>query len=120
MNKTVNEKMPFLLCEMAGVKGKFILQTEGNQYVFQLLFFESERQLKEYREVDKAPYTKVKGYLIGLRLSCALQQVEVGQSNYKDVLAEVAEARRKAGDWYLENFIQKDENAYLAWREAPQ
>lgn len=115
---TVQKKIKFLLCETALNEGKFVLQAENPQYMFQVLYFKDHAQFEQFKLVNKSePYVKVLGYRIALRLSSALQPVNVTQQNADQVYKEAVDTMHAACTWFVENYISKDESNNSIYKE---
>lgn len=114
----VQTKIKFLLCEMAQSEGKFILQAENPQYMFQVLHFEDHAQFEQFKLINQSePYIKIFGYRIALRISSALQPVNATQQNADSIYDEVQAVMRDACKWYFENYISKSDSLKLMYKD---
>lgn len=107
MSDTIaQQKIGFLLCESPVLSsGKFILQAGGNQYLYQIIAFDSQNQYDAFRVMSKEKFLKMDGYRIVIRLSCALQNAQTNQANAKQVLCDINNVMSQALDWYKENYV---------------
>ncbi len=106
MNTIVQDKIGFLLCQNPTLgTGQFVLQAGGPQYIYQILMFENDDQYKAFQVLTKEKYLKLEGYRIAIRLSCALQKVDVTQNNARDVCQSINQVMGESLNWYAENYV---------------
>lgn len=114
----VQKKIKFLLCETELGKGKFVLQAENPQYLFQVLYFENHAQFEQFQLINKTePYVKVLGYRIALRLSAALQPVNVTQQNADSIYSEAVTVMQQACTWFIETCLSKSESTKAMYKD---
>lgn len=80
----------------------FVRQLDGPQYLFQVLEFESEAQLVQAVSKMQDRVVRIVPSLVCLRFAGNLQHVDVGQDNYKEVLADIDQVRKEAAAWLRE------------------
>lgn len=106
MNTIVQDKIGFLLCQNPTLgNGQYVLQAGGSQYLYQILTFESDDQYKAFQVLTKEKYQKLADYRIVIRLSCALQKVDVTQDNAKSVCQSMNQVMADALNWYADNYV---------------
>lgn len=106
LDTIVQQKIGFFLCESPVLgSGKFILQAGGNQYLYQIIAFDSQNQYDAFRVMTKEKFFKMDGYRIVIRLSCALQNIQTNQANAKEILADTNNVMGQALEWYKENYV---------------
>lgn len=97
MNTIVQDKIGFLLCQSPILDNEqLVLQAGGSQYLYQILTFENDYQYKAFQILTKEKYLKLAGYRVAIRLSCALQKIDVTQNNPKDVCQSMNAIMSKA------------------------
>lgn len=100
------KKIGFVECRMAGQPYKFVLQTTGLQFMYQVLEFKDMEQFSQFCQAntgDKGePFTQVGSRMVALRLSCCLQQFELRQDKVEELTKQYHEAIKGAAKWYDE------------------
>jgi len=100
------KKIGFVECRMAGQSYKFVLQTTGLQFMYQVLEFKDMEQFFQFCQAntcDKGePFTQVGSRMIALRTSCCLQTYELRQDKVEELTKQYHEAIKGAAKWYDE------------------
>ncbi len=82
----------------------FVRQVDNPQYLFQIIEFESEKQLVEAVAKMQDRVVRILPSLVCLRFAGNLQHVEITQANYREVLAEIDQVRKEAAMWVRDNY----------------
>lgn len=96
------ENNKFTYHRIEGRPELFVRQLDGPQYLFQVIEFESEAQLVQAVSKMQDRVVRIVPSLVCLRFSGNLQHVDVGQDNYKEVLADIDQVRKEAAAWLRE------------------
>lgn len=104
---TVQQKIKFLLCQNPtfGVDERFILQATDKQFMYQIIAFDAQEQYLAFQSATQERYIKLEGYRIVIRMSCALQQIDVNQDTARGVLEESRRVMGEALDWYSGHYV---------------
>lgn len=82
----------------------FVRQVDNPQYLFQIIEFESEKQLVEAVAKMQDRVVRILPSLVCLRFAGNLQHVEITQANYLEVLADIDRVRKEAAMWVRDNY----------------
>lgn len=99
------ENNKFTYHRIEGRPELFVRQLDGPQYLFQVLEFESEAQLVQAVSKMQDRVVRIVPSLVCLRFAGNLQHVDVGQDNYKSVLADIDQVRKEAAAWLRDQQI---------------
>lgn len=98
----MENKDTFVFHRIEGREEVFIRQEGYPQYLFQVIEFESEAQLVKVISQTKDKLVRIMPTLVCLRFSGNIEHVNIGQDNYKEVLADIDRVRTAAALWYKE------------------
>ena len=104
-------KIKFMECRMMGTKDKFVLQMEGNQYLYQVLEFTDMEQYHAFAEANcptKMPYTQVGSRMVALRFSGNIQHVAITQDTANEIAQGIIDTEKEAAKWYDEFLRSKE------------
>ena len=104
-------KIKFMECRMMGTKEKFVLQMEGNQYLYQVLEFTDMEQYRAFAEANGSttmPYTQVGSRMVALRFSGNIQHVAITQDTANEIAQGIIDTEKEAAKWYDEFLKSKE------------
>lgn len=110
----IADKVKFMECRMSGQPYKFVMQLNYPQCMFQVLEFKDMDQFRQFSEINSKanPFTQVGSRMVALRLSCAVQFVEITQATAKEIAQNIIKTEKEAAKWY-DDFLNEErkENA---------
>lgn len=102
-----NSKSKFKFVQVAGDEDRYVVATEGAQYVFRVRQFASHedmrKALEEQNPDDRPNILALPEHNAWLELLGNMQHIPLERLDLDDVYRDIQEAKLEAAEWLLEN-----------------